>query len=376
MFNGNKKEVRNVIQLSKPIITEEMKQRVMEVLNSGRFIKGQQVKNFETEFANYCNVNHGVAVSSGTAAIYLALRALGIRQGDEVILPSHTFIATAEPILMVGAKPVFVDIGNDYNLNIEDVKRKITPWTKAIICVHLYGQMCNMDALQDVISEKYKHYNQKIYLIEDAAQAHGATFRYKKAGSFGGVACFSFFPSKNLTVAGDGGMVVTNDNELDTKLRALRDHGRDYSTKEGKYLSTMLGFNFRMSEIPAVVGSEQLKLLDSWNEKRRELAGLYDKLLADIPVETPIAGENQKHVYHQYVIRSKQRDELKNYLHKNGIETGIHYRIPVHLQRIFDGETVLPRTERVCGEILSLPMHPLLSEEDVEFVCKKIKEVI
>ena len=365
-----------MIQLSKPIITEEMKQRVMEVLDSGRFIKGQHVKNFETEFANYCNVNHGIAVSNGTAAIYLALRALGIKQGDEVILPSHTFIATAEPILMVGAKPVFVDIGNDYNLNVDDVKRKITPWTKAIICVHLYGQMCNMDALQSLISEKYKHNNHKIDLIEDAAQAHGATFRYKKAGSFGDVACFSFFPSKNFTVAGDGGMIVTNNNELDTKLRALRDHGRDYSTKEGKYLSTMLGFNFRMSEISAVIGSEQLKLLDGWNEKRRKLAQLYDKLLADSLVETPIVGENRKHVYHQYVIRTKQRDELKNYLLKNGIETGIHYRIPVHLQRIFDGETVLPRTERVCGEILSLPMCPSLSEEDVEFVCKKIREVV
>ena len=363
-----------MIQLSKPIITEEMKQRVMGVLNSGRFIKGQQVKNFETEFANYCNVNHGIAVSSGTAAIYLALRALDIKQGDEVILPSHTFIATAEPILMVGAKPVFVDIGDDYNLNIEDVERKLTSKTKAIICVHLYGQMCNMDALQKFISINYKYFNHKIYLIEDAAQAHGAEFKNKKAGSFGDVACFSFFPSKNLTVAGDGGMVVTNDDKLDTKLRALRDHGRDYSTREGKYLSTMLGFSFRMCEISAVIGSEQLKHLDNWNEKRRKLAMLYDKLLADSSVETPIVDGNRKHVFHQYVIRSKQRDELKDYLYKSGIETGIHYRIPVHLQTIFDGETVLPRTERVCAEIFSLPMYPLLSEKDVEFVCSKIIE--
>lgn len=352
-----------------------MKQRVIEVLNSGRFIKGQQVKNFETEFANYCNVKYGVAVSSGTAAIYLALRALGIRQGDEVILPSHTFIATTEPILMVGAKPVFVDIGEDYNLNIEDVERKLTSKTKAVVCVHLYGQMCNMDALQEFISINY-NFNHKVYLIEDAAQAHGAEFKGKKAGSFGDVACFSFFPSKNLTVAGDGGMVVTNDNKLDTKLRALRDHGRDYSTKEGKYSTTMLGFNFRMSEISAVIGSEQLKHLDTWNYKRRELAGLYYELLADSSVETPVVRENRKHVYHQYVIRSKQRDELRDYLYKNGIETGIHYQIPVHLQRIFDGETVLPKTERVCGEILSLPMYPSLSKKDVEFVCKKIKKVI
>ena len=365
-----------MIKLSKPIITEEMKQRVMEVLDSGRFIKGQQVKNFETEFANYCNVNHGVAVSSGTAAIYLALRALGIKQRDEVILPSHTFIATVEPILMIGAKPLFVDIYRDYNLNVGGVAEKITPKTKAIICVHLYGQMCDMDLLKDLIYEENRLYKNGICLIEDAAQAHGAEFKGKRAGSFGDVACFSFFPSKNLTVAGDGGMIVTNNNELDTKLRALRDHGRDYSTKEGKYLSTMLGFNFRMSEISAVVGSEQLKLLDGWNEKRQKLAGLYDKLLADSNVETPIAGENRKHVYHQYVIRTKQRDELKDYLLKNGIETGIHYRIPVHLQRIFDGETVLPRTERVCGEILSLPMCPSLSEKDVEFVCKKIREVV
>lgn len=363
-----------MIPLSRPIITEEMKQRVIEVLNSGRFIKGQQVKNFETEFANYCNVKHGIAVSSGTAAIYLALRALGIKQGDEVILPSHTFIATAEPILMVGAKPVFVDIGEDYNLNLRWVAEKLTPKTKAIICVHLYGQMCNMDELCELISKENRVFNHKVYLIEDAAQAHGAEFNGKIAGSFGDAACFSFFPSKNLTVAGDGGMVVTNDNNLDTKLRALRDHGRDYNTMEGKFSSTMLGFNFRMSEISAVIGSEQLKHLDGWNGKRRKIANLYDKLLVDSSVETPIVCENRKHVYHQYVIRSEQRDELKDYLHKNGIETGIHYQIPVHMQSVFDGETMLPRTERVCGEILSLPMYPLLSEEDVEFICSKIKE--
>ncbi len=358
-----------MIQLSKPVITEEMKKAALEVLESGRFVKGPKVKKFEKNFADYCGVKYATAVSNGTAAIYLALRALGIGEGDEVILPSHTFIATAEPIPMVGAKPVFVDVGEDYNIDIHDVERKISERTKAVICVHLYGQMCDMDALAEL---KEKH---DFYLIEDAAQAHGAEFNGKKAGSFGDLACFSFFPSKNITVAGEGGMVVTSDDELDAMLKTLRDHGRDYRRKE-KYSSTMLGFNFRMPEILAAIGIEQLKHLDEWNEKRRRIARIYDEMLRD-EIKKPKEFDRRKHVYHLYVIRIKNRDELAEFLRTNWIETGIHYPIPVHKQAIFLGYgSRLPRTERICNEILSLPMHPLLTEEEAIYICEKVNEFV
>lgn len=360
-----------MIPSSKPVITEEMKKKALEVLESGRFIKGPKVKEFESEFAKYCGVRYGTAVSSGTAAIYLALRAQDIKEGDEVITPSHSFIATAEPILMVGAKPVFVDIGEDYNLDVDDVERKITDRTRAVICVHLYGQMCDMDRLSE-LKEKYG-----FYLIEDAAQAHGAEYEGKKSGSFGDLACFSFFPSKNMTVAGDGGMIVTDDEELDAKLKALRDHGRDYRRKEGKFSSTALGFNLRMSEISAAVGMEQLKHLDGWIRKRREIASWYNELLEDNgKIIRPKEFERRKHAYHLYVIRTKERDKLKEFLFSKGIEIGIHYPLAIHQQPIFAGNCNLPKTEKICREVLSLPMYPGLKKEEVEFVCEKVNEFI
>lgn len=360
-----------MIPSSKPVITEEMKKKVLEVLDSGRFIKGPIVKGFESEFAKYCGVRYGAAVSSGTAAIYLALRALNIKEGDEVITPSHSFVATAEPILMAGAKPVFVDIGKDYNLDVDGVEREITDRTRAVVCVHLYGQMCDMDRLSE-LKDKYG-----FYLIEDAAQAHGAEYGGKKSGSFGDLACFSFFPSKNMTVAGDGGMVVADDEELDAKVKALRDHGRDYRRTDGKFSSTALDFNLRMSEISAVVGMEQLKQLDEWIDKRREIASWYDGLLEDNDkIIKPKEFKRRKHAYHLYVIRTKERDKLKEFLFSKGIETGIHYPLAIHQQPIFSGNYNLPKTERICREVLSLPMYPRLKREEVEFVCEKVNEFI
>ena len=358
-----------MIALSKVVITEEIKKAVLEVLDSGRFVKGPRVKKFEEEFAKYCGAKYGTAVSSGTAAIYLALRAIDVKKGDEVICPSFSFIATATPILMIGAKPVFVDVNKNGLMNVDEVEKKITDRTKAVICVHLYGQMCDMDRIME-LKEKYG-----FYLIEDAAQAHGAEFKGKKAGSFGDFACFSFFPSKNLTVTGEGGMVLTNDEELDAKIKALRDHGRDYRQKDGKYISTMLGFNFRMSEIQAAVGIEQLKLLDNFIKKRRLIAKIYDEMLVDIAVEPIKEEDNRKHVYHLYVIKTKYRDKLKEFLNLSGIETGIHYPIPIHKQPIFSEFTCkLPITEKLCKEVLSLPIHPILKEEEVEYICRKIEE--
>ena len=344
-----------------------MKEKVLQVLDSGRFIKGPRVKEFESEFAKYCKVKYGTAVSSGTSAIYLALRALDVGAGDEVIVPSHSFIASATPILMVGATPVFVDVDTDYNMDMNDLENKITEKTKAIICVHLYGQMCDMDRLMEL---KEKH---GFYLIEDACQAHGAEYDSKKSGSFGDISCFSFFPSKNMTVAGDGGIAITSNEELDARLKALRDQGRDYRTKEGKYVSTILGFNFRMSEIAASVGLCQLELLDEWIKKRRKIADLYNKLLPN-EIAKPNEPKYKKHVYHLYVIRTDKRNELKEYLHKDGIDTGIHYPVPIHKQPIFSGNWKLPFTEKICKEILSLPMYPNLEKEQVEYVCEKVND--
>lgn len=355
-----------MIQLSAPTITQEMKAKVLEVLDSGRFIKGHNVELFEKEFSEYCNARYGVSANSGTSAIFLALKALGIGKDDEVIVPSHTFVASATPIFMVGAKPIFVDVASDYLMDVNDVKRKISPRTKAVICVHLYGQMCDMAELMKLKGDF------GFALIEDCCQAHGAEYDGKKAGSFGDAGCFSFFPSKNMTVAGDGGMVVTSDEMLYNTMKMLRDHGRDYGTKEGKYKSTILGYNFRMSEISAAIGLCQLKSVDDWTERRREIAEQYNEILTD-RLTKPTAAANKKHVYHLYVIRTEIRDELKDFLHENGIETGIHYPIPVHRQPIFE-DSSLPNTEKICNEILSLPIYPLLSDEQLMQVCNKINE--
>ncbi len=355
-----------MIQLSIPTITEEMKQKVLEILDSGRFIKGPNVESFEEEFSKYCGARYGVCANSGTSAIFMALKASGVGKADEVIVPSHTFIASATPIMMVGATPVFVDIGDDYLMDVNDVERKITSRTKAVICVHLYGQMCDMAHLM-----KLKE-NSGFALIEDCCQAHGAEFDSRRAGSFGDAGCFSFFPSKNMTVAGDGGMALTSDEKLYNTMKMLRDHGRDYGTKEGKFKSTILGYNFRMSEISAAMGRCQLKSLDDWSDRRRAIAMKYDELLTD-KLMKPLVAKNKKHVYHLYVIRTKKRDELKAFLNENGIETGIHYPIPVHKQPIFR-DCKLLKTENVCKEILSLPIYPLLSDEQVGNVINRINE--
>jgi dTDP-4-amino-4,6-dideoxygalactose transaminase len=355
------------VPLSVPGMTDEMKKSVMQVLDSHRYIKGPKVSEFEGNFAKYCGAQYGSAVSNGTSAIYLALKAAGVGHADEVIVPSFTFVASASPILFAGATPVFAEIGDDYLIDTNDVEKKITEKTKAVICVHLYGQICDMDKLID-LRKKYG-----FHLIEDACQAHGAEFKGKKAGSFGDAGCFSFFPSKNLTVCGDGGMAITNNKETKNKIDMLRDHGRDYSTKEGTFKSTTLGFNFRMSEVSAAIGTEQLKYLDKWINDRREAAKLYDKLLTNKIIK-PFENKNNKHAYHLYVIRTEKRDALKEFLAKNDIETGIHYPLAVHQQPIFEGKWNLPRTEKFCREILSIPLYPSIKKEQIEFVAEKINE--
>jgi len=351
------------IALSKMYVDDQIEKAILDVLKSGRYINGQNLKSFEQEFADLCSTKYAVGVNSGTSAILLSLMAFGIGTGDEVIVPSHTFIATASPAKFLGASLVYADIDPEiHTIDPADVKRKITPRTKAIIPVHLYGHACDMDPINKLAEAHNLH------VIEDACQAHGATYKGRKTGSLGDIACFSFFPSKNMTVLGDGGMVTTNNSELAQKVRMMRDHGRTQ-----KYVHEMFGLNCRLSEIHAAIGREQLRHLKEWIERRRAIAARYNALLRDSGVVIPMEREWAKHVYYMYVIRVKQRDKLALYLKGKGIETGIHYPVPVHRQPYLMSDVHLPITEQYVDEILSLPMHPQLSDEEVDYVASEVR---
>lgn len=352
------------LNFSEMYVDSDIKKAVEQVLENGRYIKGDNLRDFEQEFADFCNIKYAVGVSSGTAGILLSLMALGIRQNDEVIVPSHTFIATASPIKFLGATPVYVDIDPlTYTIDPTKIESAITKNTKAIIPVHLYGHPVDMDPIKKLA----KKYN--LIVIEDSCQAHAAEYKGQKTGSIGDLAVFSFFPSKNMTVAGDGGMVTTNNEELAQKISMLRDHGRT-----DKYLHEMLGLNFRLSEIPAAVGRQQLKHLNEWTESRRRVAAIYHQLLEGM-VETPTEADWAKHVYHLYVIQTKDRDGLNKHLNEHGISTGIHYPVPVHKQPCMEaGNQYLPVTETCVDNILSLPMHPQLTVEQIEYVAEKIQD--
>lgn len=354
------------VSLSKMYVDAQIHQAVIRALNSGRYIKGQELDDFEQDFAKACGTKYAVGVSSGTSAILLSLMALGIGEEDEVIVPSLTFIATATPARFLGATLVYTDIDPEtYTIDPVEIERKISPRTKAIIPVHLYGHPCDMDPINELAKERNLH------VIEDACQAHCATYKGRKTGSLGDIACFSFYPSKNMTVLGDGGMITTNARELAQKVRMLRDHGRIQ-----KYVHELLGLNCRLSEIHAAIGMEQLKHLLEWNERRREIAARYSTLLQDSGVAIPVEREWVKHVYHMYVIRVKQRDELASYLKGKGIETGIHYPVPVHRQPCVKSDVSLPITEKYVDEILSLPIHPQLTSEEVDYVASEVRDFV
>ncbi len=353
------------INIFEPYTDEREREAVLRVLGSGWFIGGKETEAFENEFKNYIGVKHAVGCSNGTAAILLALEALEIKENDEVIVPSHTAFPTIEPILNIKAKPIFVEVNEEtYTLNVEDVKRKINDKTKAVIAVHLYGHPAELDSLKKICDEK------NIYLIEDCAQAVGAEYKNRKVGSIGDVGCFSFYPSKNMTVCGDGGMVVTNNEKIKESVAMLKNHGA-----KTRYEHALLGYNFRISEIASALGREQLKKLDNFNDKRRRIADIYQEHLPKNLI-LPQEKEYAKHVYHLYVVRCKERNKLKEFLEKNNVKSEIHYPIPGHMQQATPEEfkTKLPKTETIVNEILSLPMHTKLTEEDVKFVCEKIKE--
>jgi len=353
-------------------IKNEIDYAIQDVINNTAFILGKSVTNFEENFAKAHQVSHCIATSSGTDANHLALWVLGVGQGDEVIMPANTFIATAWGATLCGATPVFVDCHpKSYNLDPEKVEAAITSRTKAIVAVHLYGQPANMEALK-VIADKHK-----IFLVEDAAQAHFAEFKGIRIGGLSKISSFSFYPGKNLGAFGEGGAVLTDDNELAAKLRMMREHGQSE-----KYHHEMYGHNYRMEGIQGAVLNVKLKHLDKWTEGRRLVAKMYCDLLRDVPqIQLPVEMPDVKHVYHLFVIQTesnKQRDSLQKFLTEKEIATGLHYPIPLHQQKCFEhlgykpGD--FPVTEILASTGISLPMFPELTAEKIEFVADCIKE--
>jgi dTDP-4-amino-4,6-dideoxygalactose transaminase len=346
----------------------EIDQAIARVLDKGRYILGEEAAAFEREFAAYIGVQFGIGVGSGTEALHLALRACHVGPGDEVITVSHTAVATVAAIELCGARPVLVDIDpRSFTLDPNKLKAAITPATRAIIPVHLYGQSAD---LEPILSIAHRH---NLRVIEDCAQAHGATYRGKRTGAWGDIACFSFYPTKNLGAIGDGGLVATDDAQLAENTRLMREYGW-----RERYVSDMAGWNTRLDELQAAILRVKLRTLDADNAKRRYLAALYDELLTASSVTLPTAMPYGGHVYHLYVVRSARRDELQASLKERGIGTLIHYPMPVHLQPAYRGRLgdvgSLPETERAAQEILSLPMFPELSESEVRQVVEAIRE--
>ncbi len=347
---------------------DALREGLAAVLDSLRFVGGPQIAELETRIAEYCQCRRGIAVSSGTDAILCALMAAGIGAGDEVVTTPFTFFATAGCIHRVGARPVFVDIERDtFNIDVSQLESAITPNTRAIIPVHLFGQCADMDEIQ-AIAESHN-----LAVIEDAAQAIGATYRGRRACSFGTAGCLSFYPTKNLGGLGDGGMVLTSDEAFADRCRQTRNHG-----ETTRYHHAFVGANFRLDTLQAAGLLVKLERLDAFNEARRANAARYDERLADLPVATPRVRDYNLSVYHQYSIRCDRRDALAQHLRDRGVGTGVYYPVPLHRQECFaylghqKGE--FPRAEAAAEEILSLPVHPMLTPDDIDYVSECIAE--
>lgn len=346
----------------------EIDAAVARVLGSGWYILGEEVRAFEREFAAYVGVREGIGVGSGTDAVFLALRALGVGAGDEVITVAHTAVATVAAIEMAGAAPVLVDIDPaTFAMDPSKLASLLTPRTKAIVAVHLYGHPAPMDAILDVANAK------GIPVVEDCAQAHGAALSGRRVGSMGRIAAFSFYPTKNLGALGDGGMVVTDDHELASRVRELREYGW-----RERYVSSITGVNSRLDEIQAAVLRVKLRRLDADNDARRAHAVRYHDGLAQLPaLGLPVERPSARHVYHLYVVRTRDRDNLQRRLKENGVGALVHYPVPIHRQPAYvgrlRGSENLPETERAAREVLSLPMYPQLSADDVASVIERVK---
>lgn len=352
-------------------IREQLDNAIANVVDCGAFAGGPFVAAFEKEFAGYCGASFALGLGNGTDALWLALLALGVQHGDEVITVPSTFMATAEAISYCGARPVFVDIDETtYTLDVAQLEKAITPKTKAIIPVHLFGQMADMDPILEIA----KRHN--IPVIEDACQAHGATYKGKKAGTIGAAGAFSFYPGKNLGAFGEAGATITSDAALAEKIRVLRDHGQ-----AKKYVHSMIGWNARMDGIQGAVLSVKLKQLDSANAIRRANAALYNELLAGSDdIITPVTAADNQHVFHVYAVRVNDRDHVLQAMAEKGISCAIHYPVPVHLQGAYNflgyGKGSFPVAERCAEQFLSLPMYPELTEEQIRFVVAALKECV
>jgi len=352
-------------------VFSEVESKIDKIINSSRFICGKHVRDFEKKYASYLETKFCIGVNSGTSALMAALMAIGLKPGDEVIIPVNTFIATAEAISILGGKPVFVDIHPIYyTIDVTQIENKITENTKAIIPVHLYGQCADMDPIME-IARKYN-----LWVIEDACQAQGAEYKGKKAGTISHIGCFSFYPAKNLGSWGEAGAVVTNNEELADKIKKIRNHG-----SARKYYHELIGANFRMSEIQGAVLSSKIEFLDEWNDMRRKAAVLYNKKLEKIAnITIPYEAPYNKHVYHLYVIRvNNNRDRVKEALRKCGIETGIHYPIPIHKQKPYKDSNFgqsYPVAEKVANDLLSLPIFPYIKEEEIHYITEKLRQVV
>ena len=352
-------------------IKDEILIEINDVLDSTAYICGKKAKKFEEDFAIIHDVKHSVGLSTGTDALHVAMHALGVKQGDEVIVPVNTYIATAEGVSLCYATPVFVD--NDektYNIDVNKIETAITPNTKAIIPVHLYGQPAEMDAIMDIAK---KH---NLHVVEDCSQAHLATYKGKKIGGLGIIGTFSFYPGKNLGAYGEGGAVTTNDDKLYDFMYKYRQHG-----SVEKYIHDIEGHNYRLEEIQAGVLNVKMKYIEKWTENRRKLAKLYTEIFNSLGISeviTPFHPDYVNPVYHLYIIRVKDREKLSEHLNKNGVQTGLHYPLPLHIQKAYAHLNYKPEDFPVAlkyaKEILSIPMYPEMTEEMVHYVCSTIKK--
>ncbi len=351
-------------------IRAEVREALNRVLESSTFVLGEEVTAFEHEFARFCQADYAIAVNSGTSALHLSLVAAGIRAGDEVITTPFTFVATAAAIEYSGARPVFVDIDpRTFNIDAEQIEKAITPRTRAILPVHLYGQAAEMDSIMEIARRR------GLIVIEDACQAHAAEYKGRRVGAIGDFGCFSFYPGKNLGAYGEGGIVVTNDPDKAHTIAVLRDWGQ-----EAKYHHVFKGYNYRMDALQGAVLRVKLRYLDAWTKERRSRALRYDELLSSLPVETPTAAATNRHVYHVYAIRVPHREFLQQQLKARGIQTGIHYPIPVHLQPAYADlgyrSGAFPESEVAAAEVLSLPLYAEITDEQQQRVASAIASTI
>jgi dTDP-4-amino-4,6-dideoxygalactose transaminase len=378
-------------------LSDDLNKVTLEVLSSANYILGKNVTEFEREFAEYIGVKHAISVGNGTDALVIALKAMGIGEGDEVITTPFTFFATAESISAVGATPVFVDVTRDtFNIDVTKIEEKITSKTKAIMPVHIFGQSADMDPINEIAK---KH---NLLVIEDACQAIGGKYKGRNIGSLSDMACFSFFPTKNLGCAGDGGIIVTDNDDLAIIARALRMHGSGENGQKAfnllndveetvmttdatndtvynplKYYNYLIGYNSRLDAIQAAILRVKLKQIDKWNGRRREIVEIYNKEFKQLDLVTPVCGEDNEHVYHMYILQSENREEVLTKLKDRGVATGVYYPVPLHLQKVYKDlgykEGDMPVSEYLSHRTFAIPVYPELTDEQIKYIVDSVK---